>query len=311
MENRAIANKLIFVVGLVLCLMPFINPPLALLIGLVVSQTIGNPFLSFTQKATSWLLKSSIVGIGFGMSLHEAIKAGQEGFVFTAISISATLLLGWLLGKWLKIDNKTSYLISSGTAICGASAIAAVSPIIKADQKQISVALGIVFILNLIALFIFPFIGNWLAMTQHQFGLWCAIAIHDTSSVVGTATKYGQEALQVATTVKLERALWIIPLSLLTFTFLKGKNKKITIPYFIGFFILAMCFSNAFPQFNNVYTFIVAAARKGLNLTFFLIGAGLSMATLKSVGVKPFIQGVLLWLVVSVVSLVVIMGLGE
>jgi uncharacterized integral membrane protein (TIGR00698 family) len=300
-------RQLIFVTALVLCLSPFIDPPFALLLGLALSLTIGHPYLHLNHKATNWLLKTSVVGLGFGMNLHHAIQAGKEGLVFTVFSIGITLLAGWLLGKWLKTDTKTSYLISSGTAICGGSAIAAISPIIKADEKQMSVALGTIFVLNSIALLIFPTIGHWFNMTQHQFGLWCAIAIHDTSSVVGAAAKYGQEALQVATTVKLERALWIIPLSILTVFFAKGENKKISIPYFIGFFILAMCLSTYLPQFKNQYTYAVIIAKKGLTVTLFLIGAGLSLDRIKSVGIKPLIQGVLLWMLISLISILTIL----
>jgi uncharacterized integral membrane protein (TIGR00698 family) len=302
-----IVRQLIFVTALILCLTPFIDPPLALLLGFALSQIVGHPYLHLNHKATNWLLKISVVGLGFGMNLHHAIEAGKEGLVFTVFSIGITLLAGWLLGKWLKTDTKTSYLISSGTAICGGSAIAAISPVIKADEKQMSMALGTIFVLNSIALLIFPTIGHWFNMTQHQFGLWCAIAIHDTSSVVGASAKYGQEALQVATTVKLERALWIIPLSILTVFFAKGENKKISIPYFIGFFILAMCLSTYLPEFKNQYTYAVIVAKKGLTVTLFLIGAGLSLDRIKSVGIKPLIQGVLLWMLISIISILTIL----
>ncbi|HEX7413078.1 MAG TPA: putative sulfate exporter family transporter [Bacteroidia bacterium] len=300
-------RQVIFVAALVLCLTPYIDPPLALLLGLALSLTVGHPYLHLNHKATNWLLKISVVGLGFGMNLHHALQAGKEGLVFTVFSICITLFSGWLLGKWLKTDTKTSYLISSGTAICGGSAIAAISPIIKADEKQMSVALGTIFVLNSVALLIFPTIGHWFNMTQHQFGLWCAIAIHDTSSVVGASAKYGQEALQVATTVKLERALWIIPLSILTVVFAKGENKKITIPYFIGFFILAMCISTYLPEFKTQYDYAVLIAKKGLTVTLFLIGAGLSLDRIKSVGLKPLVQGVLLWMLISVISIVTIL----
>ena len=210
-------------------------------------------------------------------------------------------------GKWLKIDKKISYLISSGTSICGGSAIAAVSPLIKADEKQMSVALGTIFILNSVALLIFPVIGKWLHLSQADFGLWCAIAIHDTSSVVGAASKYGEEALQIATTIKLERALWIIPLSILTMMFSKADGKKLRIPYFIGFFIVAMIISTNFPQFKDGYDVLVMIAKKGLTITLFLIGAGLSMKNIKAVGFKPLLQGIGLWIFISVISISVIL----
>jgi len=300
-------RTVIFVIAIILCLTPFIDPPLALLLGLVLSLTIGHPYKHLNHKATNILLKVSVVGLGFGMNINHAIAAGKDGLFFTIFTISITLFIGWLLGKWFRIDKKISYLISSGTAICGGSAIAAVSPIIEADEKQMSVALGTVFILNSLALLIFPFIGHWLNMSQHQFGLWCAIAIHDTSSVVGAASKYGQEALQIATTVKLERALWIIPLSLITAFFVKGKNKKIKIPYFIGLYILAMIVSSYLPYFKVQYDFLVTCAKKGLTVTLFLIGAGLSLESIKAVGVKPLLKGVILWIFIGVISIAAIL----
>ena len=305
-EINGYARKIIFIIAVVLCITPYIDPPIALLMGLVLSLMFGHPYKKYNSKATNYLLKISVVGLGFGMNITTAISAGREGFAFTITTISFTILLGWLLGKWFGVDKKTSYLISTGTAICGGSAIAAVSPIIKADEKQMSIALGTVFILNSIALLVFPYIGHLLSMTQHQFGIWCAIAIHDTSSVVGASSKYGQEALQTATTVKLERALWIIPLSLVTVFFVKGKSNKIKIPYFIGFYILAMVISTNFPGFKVQYELLVLAAKKGLTLTLFLIGAGLSVESIKSVGIKPMITGVILWIFIGGLSLVTI-----
>jgi len=299
-----VAQQVLFIVILALCLTPFITPPLALFLGLIVAQTIGHPFIHLNHKATQWLLKISVIGLGFGMNLHHAIQAGKEGFIFTLFSISLTLIGGLLLGRWLKVDLKTSFLISCGTAICGGSAIAAISPIIKSNEKQISVALGIIFILNSVALFIFPMIGHWFNMSQHQFGLWSAIAIHDTSSVVGASAKYGKEALQIATTVKLERALWIIPVSFISALVFKNKENAVKIPYFIFLFVLAMIFSTYLPSYQNIYASIVIGARSGLSLTLFLIGAGLNYATIKAVGRKPLIQGILLWLLISILALI-------
>lgn len=297
------AQQVIFFIVIILCCTPFVDPPLALLLGFILAQTIGNPFIHLNRKVTAWLLKISVICLGFGINLHHAIAAGKEGLLFTVITIVVTLFFGWLIGRLLKIDGKISFLISSGTAICGGSAIAAVSTIVKSDEKQTSVALGTIFILNSIALLVFPTLGHWLDMTQHQFGLWCAIAIHDTSSVVGAAAKYGEEALQVATTVKLERALWIIPLCLVTMFFVKGENKKISIPYFIFFFVAAMIVSTYLPQFGTLYSYIGATAKKGLTVTLFLIGSGLSLSAVKAVGAKPLIQGVLLWLIISTFSI--------
>jgi uncharacterized integral membrane protein (TIGR00698 family) len=296
------AQQVLFIVILALCLTPLITPPLALLLGLIVAQTIGHPFIHLNHKATQWLLKVSIVGLGFGMNLHHAIQAGKEGFIFTLFSISLTLVSGLLIGRWLKVDQKTSFLISCGTAICGGSAIAAISPIIKSNEKQISIALGIIFILNSVALFIFPMIGHWFNMSQHQFGLWSAVAIHDTSSVVGASAKYGKEALQIATTVKLERTLWIIPVSFFVAAVFKNKEKTIKIPYFIILFVLAMVFSTYLPNYQNIYAYIVTGAKSGLSLTLFLIGAGLNYATIKSVGKKPLFQGILIWILISIVA---------
>lgn len=259
-------------------------------------NVFGNPFVVFNHIAITYLLQFSVIGLGFGMNATAAISAGKEGFLLTIFSIFSTLILGTFLGKWLKTDKKTSHLISCGTAICGGSAIAAISPVIKSNENQTSIALGVIFILNSIALFVFPFIGHQLDLSQKEFGLWCAIAIHDTSSVVGAANKYGAEALQIATTVKLARALWIIPISLLTAFIFKNKSQKIKIPYFIGLFILAMLFNSYVPQTAIVSPYIVNIAKIGLTITLFLIGATLNINTLKAVGVKPLFQGVLLWI---------------
>ena len=269
----------------------------------------GNPFVAFNHIAITYLLQFSVIGLGFGMNATAAISAGKEGFLLTIFSIFSTLILGTFLGKWLKTDKKTSHLISCGTAICGGSAIAAISPVIKSNENQTSIALGVIFILNSIALFVFPFIGHQLDLSQKEFGLWCAIAIHDTSSVVGAANKYGSEALQIATTVKLARALWIIPISLLTAVIFKNKSQKIKIPYFIGLFILAMLFNSYVPQTAIVSPYIVNIAKIGLTITLFLIGATLNINTLKAVGVKPLFQGVLLWIFIAGLGLASILYL--
>jgi uncharacterized integral membrane protein (TIGR00698 family) len=302
-------RKVIFIVGIALCLTPFISPAIALLMGLVIAQLTGHPYLHLNHKATNLLLQISVVGLGFGMNVHSAMQAGKEGVLFTIASITGTLIFGTLMGKWLNIEKKTSFLISSGTAICGGSAIAAISPVIKAEEKQISVALGCVFILNSIALFIFPVIGHYFNLSQTQFGLWCAIAIHDTSSVVGAASKYGAHALEVATTVKLARALWIIPVAFMSTFLFKNKSKKITIPYFIGLFVLAMILNTYIPTVKTVSPFFIAVAKSGLTLTLFLIGAGLSRTVLAAVGFKPLFQGVVLWITISTAALYAVMHL--
>lgn len=300
-------HKILFIIAGLFCLSPWASPPLALVLGIVIAWVMGHPFAKYNGKATQFLLKASVVGLGFGMNAHNALKAGKEGIVFTIVSIIGTLILGFVLGKLFKTDEKTSYLISSGTAICGGSAIAAVSPVIKAEEKQISVALGIVFILNSVALILFPFIGHKLSLTQEQFGLWSAIAIHDTSSVVGAAGSYGEKALEIATTVKLSRALWIIPIAFLSAFLFKNKETKIKIPYFIGLFVLAMLANSYIPAIKIVSPFVVAIARAGLTLTLFLIGCGLSKKVLRSVGFMPFVQGVLLWIVISLAALAAVL----
>jgi uncharacterized integral membrane protein (TIGR00698 family) len=302
-DRNITTRQLIFIIFLFLCLTPWITPPLALLMGLVIAQFVGHPFLHLNQKATHLLLQISIVGLGFGMNVHSALKAGKQGFLFTIISITGTLALGWLLGKIFKIDKKTFLLVSSGTAICGGSAIAAISPVIQAEEKQISVALGTVFILNSIALFMFPLIGHYFHLSETQFGLWCAIAIHDTSSVVGAASKYGPRALEIATTVKLARALWIIPVSIGAAIIYRNKSTKIKIPWFIGFFIGAMIINTYVPAVRTTAPALVSIGKTGLTLTLFLIGAGLSKKVLKSVGLKTMLQGVILWVVISLSAL--------
>src|ERR1700744_3704826 len=257
-------SKAVFILCAALCLTPYFGPPSALLLGIAVAQLSGHPYQHLNNKATRWLLQISVVGLGFGMNLQSALQAGKQGILFTVISITGTLLFGTLLGKWFRSEKKTSYLISAGTAICGGSAIAAVSPVIKAEEKQISVALGCVFILNSIALFLFPVIGHYLGLSQTQFGLWCAIAIHDTSSVVDAAGKYGPHALEVATTVKLARALWIIPVSIASAFVFKNKSKKIIIPYFIGLFILAMIANTYLPIVTKLSPYITLIAKAGL-----------------------------------------------
>ena len=308
-EVNLFLQQIIFGAVILLCLFSIISPPIALLLGVLIVNVFGNPFLAFNHKAITFLLQFSVVGLGFGMNAASAVSAGKEGFLLTIFSIFSTLVFGTLLGKWFKTDKKTSHLISCGTAICGGSAIAAISPVIKSNENQTSIALGVIFILNSIALFAFPFIGHQLDLSQKDFGLWCAIAIHDTSSVVGAANKYGAEALQIATTVKLARALWIIPISIFTAILFKNKNSKIKIPYFIGLFILAMLLNTYVPATAIIAPHIVGIAKIGLTITLFLIGATLNVNTLKSVGVKPLLQGIFLWIFIAALGLVSILYL--
>ena len=301
-------SKVIFLGLAILCLFPILSPPLALGLGLIMAQIIKNPFPQKSKSAIDGLLKMAVIGLGFGMNVGSAISAGKSGFFFTMGSIVLTLSLGLLIGKYLGIDIKISQLIASGTAICGGSAIAAIAPLIKADAKQISIAIGIVFLLNSIALFIFPPIGHFLELSQHQFGLWSAIAIHDTSSVVGAAEVYGQEALQVATTVKLTRALWILPLSLVFAFFGNGNLKSIKIPYFIGLFILAIVVNTYLPGIASVAPYILSASKIAMTLVLFLIGTTLNFASIKSVGYKPLLLAIGLWLCIATLALVVILN---
>ena len=275
----------------------YVSPPIALFLGLLFALLFGQAYPKFNKKVSKKLLQYSVVGLGFGMNLQASLQSGKEGMAFTIVSVVGTMLIGWLIGrKLLKVERDTSYLISSGTAICGGSAIAAIGPVLKAKDTEMSVALGTVFILNAIALFVFPVIGHALDMTQQQFGMWAAIAIHDTSSVVGAGAAYGEEALQVATTIKLTRALWIIPLALATSFVFKSKGQKISIPWFILFFVLAMIFNTYVLSTTEVGTtighYINDFARKSLTITLFFIGASLSSDVLKSVGIKPLVQGV-------------------
>ena len=286
----------------------WVTPPVALFLGLVFALLCGQAYPKFNKKVSKKLLQYSVVGLGFGMNLHASLASGKEGMMFTIISVVGTMVIGMFIGrKLLKMNRDTSYLISSGTAICGGSAIAAVGPVIKAKDSDMSVALATIFILNAIALFIFPVFGQWLGLSQQEFGTWAAIAIHDTSSVVGAGAAYGEEALQVATTIKLTRALWIIPLALATSFIFKGDGKKVSIPWFILWFIVAILLNtyvlDAVPEVGKA---IAGLARKGLIITMFFIGASLSTDVLKSVGVKPLVQGVLLWLFISVGSLLYI-----
>lgn len=283
----------------------WVTPPVALFLGLIFALTCGQAHPKFNKKTSKYLLQYSVVGLGFGMNLHSALASGKEGMEFTVISVIGTLVIGWFIGRKLfKIDRNTAYLISSGTAICGGSAIAAVGPVLRAKDSEMSVALGTIFILNAIALFIFPMIGHALSMDQQQFGTWAAIAIHDTSSVVGAGAAYGEEALKVATTIKLTRALWIIPMAFATSFIFKSKGQKISIPWFIFFFVLAMVVNtyllDGVPQLGAA---INGIARKTLTITMFFIGASLSLDVLKAVGIKPLLQGVLLWVVISLSTL--------
>lgn len=306
-------RETIFVI--LLFFIPFLSPGLSLLLGLIVALTIGNPFIQHNKIFTKILLQASVVGLGFGVHLNEALAAGKDGFIFTIFSIAITMGLGLWIGRMLHVNKDTRTLVAGGTAICGGSAIAALGPVINAKDKDMTVALGTIFMLNAIALFIFPPIGNLLHMDDTQFGYWCAIAIHDTSSVVGAAATRSEAALQIATTTKLIRALWIIPLSLLVAVFYnrgskekaESGKKKITIPWFIFLYVVAMIIATYLPQGQAFYTEAVKIAKMGMIYTLFLIGTGLTWDSIKEVGYKPVLLGVILWVIISVISAVSIM----
>ncbi|MBU2920051.1 putative sulfate exporter family transporter [Winogradskyella psychrotolerans] len=305
---KDIFSKTVYVLIITLALLGVLNSPTALLLGFVYTVIFNNPFKEYSHKAIHYFLKISVVGLGFGMFIKETLETSKEGLSLTIYSILLTVTLGLLLTKLLKLDLKLGHLITSGTAICGGSAIAAISPVIKAKSKTISIALGIVFLLNSIALFLFPAIGHFLSLTQEQFGLWCAIAIHDTSSVVGAALGYGDEALRIATTVKLSRTLWIIPLSIFSMFLFKTKGERIKIPYFIVLFVIAILINSYHMLPETTTSLIVLMAKRLLIITLFLVGSTISIKDLKSTGMKPIVLALTLWVFISFFSLIYILN---
>lgn len=306
--------RVLFVVLAAASLIPGVSPALALGVGAVLGLTLGNPYAGESSRISKTLLKACVVGLGFGMSLPAVLEVGRQGVWATALGIGFALGLGLLLARLLRVEHTTGMLVSGGTAICGGSAIAALGPAIGAGAEAMSVSLAIVFLLNGVALYVFPPIGHLLELTQSQFALWAAIAIHDTSSVVGAASAYGKEALEMATVLKLTRALWIVPLALGAAWWKRRQSGdsevRVAWPWFIALFVLASAVRAFFPQGAPVYDVVTAAARQGLVLTLFLIGASLSRKTIKTVGVRPFIQGFVLWVAVTAVSLGVIVWVG-
>jgi uncharacterized integral membrane protein (TIGR00698 family) len=301
----ALAAKIIFVTALLISCSGWISPPIALTAGIIFGLCLRHPYPEVSRNIARVLLQVSVVALGFGMNLHEVVKAGRSGFVYTSLGILLSMAAGLFLGKTLGVGANASYLITSGTAICGGSAIAAIGPILHADDQEMAVSLGTVFILNSIALLTFPPIGSALHLTQSQFGLWAALAIHDTSSVVGATVKYGKEALVVGTTVKLARALWIVPLALVT-SAVKRSKTRVPWPWFILFFCLAALLNTYVPALTNFDRLAFSAGRLGLTATLFLIGTGISVATIRSVGWRPLLQGVMLWVVVASATLYLI-----
>ena len=309
---------------LVLMIIPFkmiwgvevISAPTALFLGLVFALVFGTPYPKFNKKLSKYLLQASVVGLGFGMNLQQSLKSGADGMLFTIVSVVVVMFAGVWIGRAMKINDKASYLISSGTAICGGSAIAAVGGVLKANEKNMAVSLGVIFILNAIALFIFPPLGHLFHMSDAQFGTWAAIAIHDTSSVVGAGAAYSPEACELATLIKCTRALWIIPLAFFTMWYFRndikgGEGKaKISIPWFILLFVVAMIINTYTPESasvlkEHIYPGIVAIAKQALVAVLFAIGASLSLKVIKEVGAKPLLQAILLWIIIGVSSLFV------
>jgi uncharacterized integral membrane protein (TIGR00698 family) len=305
--------KIIFILALVISFTGLFSPPVALTVGILFGLSFPHPYITESRGVARSLLQCSVVALGFGMNLHEVLNAGRSGFIYTALGISFALAAGLALGKLLQVCGNSSFLITTGTAICGGSAIAAIGPVLQANEEEMAVSLGTIFILNSIALLIFPPIGSALHLSQSQFGLWAALAIHDTSSVVGAATRYGPQAVVIGTTVKLARALWIVPLALATAAIKHRRAEKnsttregapqIQFPWFILFFVLAALANTYLPAMPSASKRFFALGRLGLTATLFLIGSGISRATLKEVGWRPLLLGVLLWIGVGLASL--------
>jgi uncharacterized integral membrane protein (TIGR00698 family) len=295
-------NKLYYIIP-VLCLFPFFSAPLALFTGILLAVFHKGEEAVKTGKLTKYLLQGSIVCMGFSMSVQDVIQTGKTGFMITIVSVVVTVLVGIGLGKLLKVNKNTSLLISGGTAICGGSAIAAIAPVLGAKNNEISFSLAVVFVLNAAGLFIFPVIGHLLQMDQTHFGYWAAIAIHDTSSVVGACSAYGEQALQVGTTVKLTRTLWIIPLALCIAFFNKNKTSKINIPWFIFLFIVAIIIGNYIPGMAETNEHLSWLGKKGMMVSLFFIGASIDLEEVKKTGFNTFLSGIILWFVIAVLSL--------
>jgi uncharacterized integral membrane protein (TIGR00698 family) len=299
---KTILIKTLFFAGLIISASGYVSPPIALTVGIIFGLSVTHPLPADSKDLSRFLLQASVVALGFGMNLHEVIKAGRSGFVYTALGISFALIVGLALGKFLQVRGNASYLITTGTAICGGSAIAAIAPIIQADEQETAVSLATVFILNSVALIAFPLIGAAEHLSQTQFGLWAALAIHDTSSVVGASSKYGAQALIVGTTVKLARALWIVPLALGTAAVKRSKS-KVQLPWFILLFCLAAVVNTYIASASFFSTTFFTLGRYGLTATLFLIGSSISRDSVKKVGWRPLAQGIALWIIVAVTSL--------
>lgn len=303
-------RKIFVILPFVLIIIFQLSPTASLLLGLLSVIIFGNPFPKLSKSITKYLLQLSVIALGFGMNFTKIVEAGKEGFVFTILTIGAAIGAGFIIGRLLKVDRIISYLISVGTAICGGSAIAAISQVIEADENEVSVSIGTVFILNAVALFIFPMIGTAFNLSQEQFGIWAAIAIHDTSSVVGAASHYGNESLMIATTIKLARALWIIPLALITSIIFRKNSPASAFPWFIILFVVASLVNTYLKLPLHFTENILLFSKIGFSLTLFLIGMGISPAKLKVVGFRPMLQGLILWVIILSCSLLLVYRMG-
>ncbi len=316
-NHKLLDSRTLFLLGLLLAGSGIVSPPIALVGGIAFGFTVEHPLRAESARLSKLLLQASVIALGFGMNIQQVAHAGRSGFAYTAISITTAMILGLALGKLLHIGGKASYLITAGTAICGGSAIAAIAPITNANEEEISVSMGTVFLLNSVALLLFPPIGHLLHLSQNQFGLWAALAIHDTSSVVGAAAAYGPQALSIGTTVKLARALWIVPVSLLTALYMARlaahrthptahRSSKVTFPWFIALFCAAAALATYLPRLHPTFAALNTLGKAGLTATLFLIGTSLSKKTLRQVGVRPLVQGIVLWILVGTASLAAI-----
>ncbi|SBW02103.1 putative sulfate exporter family transporter [uncultured Dysgonomonas sp.] len=294
-------GKLYYVIP-ICCLFPFFSAPLALFIGILLAIFYKGEEVVKTGKLTKYLLQASIVCMGFSMSVHDVVQTGKTGFMITVVSVAVTMVCGIILGRFLQVQKNTTMLISGGTAICGGSAIAAIAPVLGAKNNEISFSLAVIFVLNAVGLFIFPVIGHLLEMDQTHFGYWAAIAIHDTSSVVGACSAYGEQALQVGTTVKLTRTLWIIPLALCIAFFNKNKASKINIPWFIFLFVVAIIIGNYIPGMAETNDHLSWLGKKGMMISLFFIGTSINMKEVKETGVNTFLLGIILWIIIAVLS---------
>lgn len=325
-QFRQVKN-VIFLLTLLACLSPWVNAAEALFAGIIIAWLGIVPLEKYSGPLIRYCLQMAVVGLGFGINLQQAVQVGKEGFLLTVCSVFITLGLGIFLGKKIRLTFDSTLLIAAGTAICGGSAIAAIAPLIAAKKEDISVSLGIIFLLNAVALLIFPWLGRFFQLSQHQFGLWSAIAIQDTSSVVAAAASYGNTALEIATTVKLERALWIIPVSLVCLFLLKRENEsgdnfqvaetaptvnrkkqKVRIPWFIGVFLVVIVLSSYFPSVQQAGSYLLPVAKKLLSLTLFFIGTGFTRSTLRKVGFRPLLLGLALWIFIGTLSLIFLLS---